>query len=39
LLSGRIVMLGYNKVQEELPFDHPIIPLYIWAKDNLRNID
>jgi hypothetical protein len=39
LLSGKIVMLGYNKVQEELPFDHPIIPLYVWAKDNLRNID
>ena len=39
MLSGKIVMLGYNKVQEELPFDHPIIPLYVWAKDNLRNID
>lgn len=39
LLSGKIVMLGYNKVQDELPFDHPIIPLYIWAKDNLRNND
>ena len=39
LLSGKIVMLGYNKVQDELPFDHPIIPLYVWAKDNLRNID
>jgi hypothetical protein len=39
LLSGKIVMLGYNKVQEELPFDHPIIPLYVWAKDNLENID
>lgn len=38
LLYGKIVMLGYNKVQEELPFDHPIIPLYIWAKDKLRNI-
>ncbi|MGH9997721.1 MAG: hypothetical protein ACRD7F_06890 [Nitrososphaeraceae archaeon] len=37
LLSGKIVMLGYNKVQDELPFDHPIIPLYVWAKDNLRN--
>jgi hypothetical protein len=39
LLSGKIVMLGYNKVQDELPFDHPIIPLYVWAKDNLRNND
>jgi hypothetical protein len=35
LLSGKIVMLGYNKEQDELPFDHPIIPLYIWAKENL----
>jgi hypothetical protein len=35
LLSGKIVMLGYNRVQDELPFDHPIIPLYIWAKENL----
>lgn len=39
LLSGKIVMLGYNKVQDELPFDHPIIPLYLWAKDNLRSND
>ena len=39
ILSGKIVMLGYNKVQDELPFDHPIMPLYVWAKDNLRNID
>lgn len=39
LLSGKIVMLGYNKVQDELPFAHPIIPLYVWAKDNLRNND
>jgi hypothetical protein len=39
LLSGKIVMLGYNKVQDELPFDHPIIPLYVWARDNLRNND
>lgn len=39
LLSGKIVMLAYNKVQDELPFDHPIIPLYVWAKDNLRNND
>ena len=39
LLSGKIVMLGYNKVQDELPFDHPIITLYVWAKDNLRDND
>jgi len=35
LLSGKIVMLGYNKEQDKLPFDHPIIPLYVWAKENL----
>ena len=35
LLSGRIVMLGYNKEQDELPFEHPIIPLYVWARENL----
>ena len=35
LLSGKIAMLGYNKEQDELPFDHPILPLYIWAKENL----
>jgi hypothetical protein len=35
LLSGKIVMLGFNKEQDELPFDHPIIPLYVWAKENL----
>jgi uncharacterized Zn-finger protein len=39
LLSGKIVMLGYNKEQGELPFDHPMIPLYIWAKENLVNND
>jgi len=39
LLSGKIVMLGFNKEQDELPFDHPIIPLYIWAKENLLHKD
>lgn len=39
LLSGKIVMLGYNKEHDELPFDHPIIPLYIWAKENLLHKD
>lgn len=38
-LSGKIVMLGFNKEQDELPFDHPIIPLYIWAKENLLHKD
>jgi len=35
LLSGRIVMLGFNKEQDKLPFEHPIIPLYVWARENL----
>jgi len=39
LLSGEIVLLGFNKEQDELPFDHPIIPLYIWAKENLLHKD
>lgn len=39
LLSGKIVMLGFNKEQGELPFDHPIIPLYVWAKENLVHND
>lgn len=39
LLSGNIVMLGYNKEQDKLPFDHPIIPLYVWAKENLVHND
>jgi hypothetical protein len=39
LLYGKIVMLGYNKEQDELPFDHPIIPLYVWAKENLLHKD
>ena len=39
LLSSKIVMLGYNKEQDKLPFDHPIIPLYVWAKENLVDND
>ena len=39
LLSGRIVMLGYNKEQDQLPFDHPILPLYVWAKENLIHLN
>jgi hypothetical protein len=39
LLTGKIVMLGYNKEQDKLPFDHPIIPLYVWAKENLVHND
>jgi len=39
LLSGRIVMLGYNKEQDQLPFDHPILPLFVWAKENLIHLN
>jgi len=39
LLYGKIVMLGYNKEQDKLPFGHPIIPLYVWAKENLLHKD
>jgi len=35
MLTGRIVMLGYNKEQDDLPFEHPIIPLYVWAREYL----
>jgi hypothetical protein len=38
-LTGRIVMLGYNKEQDQLPFDHPILPFYVWAKENLIYIN
>ena len=38
-LSGRIVMLGYNKEQDQLPFEHPILPFYVWAKENLVHIN
>jgi len=37
ILSGRITMVGYNRKENELPFDHPILPLYVWARDNLVN--
>jgi hypothetical protein len=34
-LVGRMVMIGYNKVEEKsLSFHHPLIPLYIWLRDH-----
>ena len=33
VLEGRMVMIGYNKKNEQsLPFYHPLIPLYIYLK-------
>ena len=37
-LIGRMVMLGFNRKNEEsLPFKHPLIPLYIWLRENNWN--
>ena len=33
-LVERMVMIGYNRKNEKfLPFRHPLIPLYVWARD------
>ncbi|HET7147841.1 MAG TPA: hypothetical protein VFI73_05010 [Candidatus Nitrosopolaris sp.] len=35
-LEGRMIMLGFNRKNEKfLPFQHPIIPLYVWLKKHL----
>ena len=35
-LLGRMVMIGYNRREEKhLPFDHPLIPLYVWMRDHI----
>ena len=35
-LEGRMIMLGFNRKNEtSLPFQHPIIPLYMWLKDHV----
>ena len=35
-LLGRMVMIGYNRRAEKyLPFDHPLIPLYVWMRDHI----
>ncbi len=37
-LQGSMVMLGFNRKDEtKLPFKHPLIPLYIWLKDQIRS--
>jgi hypothetical protein len=34
-LAGTMIMLGYNRKNEEsLPFQHAIIPLYVWMRDH-----
>jgi hypothetical protein len=34
-LVGRMVMIGYNrKGEKSLPFQHALIPLYIWTRDH-----
>jgi hypothetical protein len=36
-LEGRMIMLGFNRKNEtSLPFQHPIIPLYMWLKGHLN---
>jgi hypothetical protein len=35
VLTNKIVMLGFNVSEKKLPFSHPTIPFYIWARDNL----
>ena len=35
-LEGRMIMLGFNRKNEKcLPFQHPIIPLYMWLNEHL----
>ena len=35
-LLGRMVMIGYNRKDERsLPFTHPLIPLYVWMRQNM----
>ena len=35
-LVGRMVMIGYNRREEKhLPFDHPLIPLYVWMREHI----
>jgi hypothetical protein len=30
-LQGRMIMIGYNRMDEKsLPFKHPLVPLYVW---------
>jgi hypothetical protein len=39
-LVGRMVMICCNRKNEEsLPFHHPLIPLYMWLKDNQITVE
>jgi hypothetical protein len=34
-LEGRTIMLGFNRKNEKsLPFQHPIMPLYVWLREH-----
>jgi hypothetical protein len=34
ILQGRMVMIGYNRMDHKsLPFEHPLLPLYVWMSD------
>lgn len=35
-LEGRTIMLGFNRRDEKsLPFQHPILPLFVWLRKHL----
>jgi hypothetical protein len=35
ILLGRMVMVGFNRSNEaRLPFQHALVPLYMWLRDN-----
>jgi hypothetical protein len=35
-LEGRTIMLGFNRKDEKsLPFQHPILPLYVWLRKHV----
>ena len=35
ILQGRMIMIGYNRMdQKSLPFEHPLMPLYVWMNDS-----
>jgi hypothetical protein len=37
-LVDRIVMIGFNRKDESaIPFQHPMIPAYIWFRDNIKH--
>jgi hypothetical protein len=35
-LEGRMIMLGFNRKDEKsLPFQHPIVPLFVWLRKHV----